>query len=721
MKPLPCLFLLLTTATALAQTVPSPLTSAEQTLPEIVVTAEKETGVKAAEPASVTRLKEPVLDSARSVQIVTKKVIEDRAIVRPEEAVQNVSGVQRSAYNTGSGEAYLVRGYLQQNFIKDGFRAGSSTGGNILSAAPPTDVANLEAIEVLKGPTALEFGRGEPGGIVNYATRDAVFENSFSLQQQIGSFDFYRTQVNANWVAVPEQLAIRFDMGYEQGDNYINHMESERIFLSGALVWKITDYTTLTFKSEYNHDDRTTTPGLPYVNGGVLEGIDHDLFMGETDFTNLLTESYRGLLKLEHRWNDEHKTTLSIHGMESKQDGGYFVLANLFGPLQDAAGNIARSAAGADFLEQNFTARLDHQYSAEITDSIKNDLLVSVEFDFQRNDNQRSLSGHSPLNPYNPVYGGFNPNPLAPLPGFPLFVGESTYTNAEAWSVLLMDRINISEKVFLTLGARVEWFDATRISTYSSPPFPNSAGDIEEVYFNPSAGIVVKPIPSLSLYASFAQSTFSLQNINRVTSSGGSIDPEKARQFEFGAKKEFFDGRLLASAAFFQINKTDVAATDPANPLFSVNAGEERSRGFEFDIIGQPIPGWNIIVNYAYIDTRVIDDPSGAMTGHRRYGVPENSGGIFSTYEIQSGKLKGLGFGGGVTFSDRVAVDTANSGTLPGWAQTDALVYYKHGKARYQLNVKNLFDNEFYYAQGQGTMVNAAPGRTIMASVRFDF
>ncbi len=720
MKPLSSFFILLTSATLCAQTAPNPK-PAEETLPEIVVTADKETGIKAAEPASVTRMKEPVLDSARSVQIVTQKVIEDRAIVRPEEAVQNVSGVQRSAYNTGVGEAYLVRGYLQQNFIKDGFRAGSSTGGNTLSAAPPTDVANLESIEVLKGPTALEFGRGEAGGIVNYATRDASFEDSFSIQQQIGSFDFYRTQLNANWAAVPDKFAIRFDAGYEQGDSYIDFMESERIFLSTAFQWKISDQTTLTFKGEYNHDDRITTPGLPYLNGGVLNGIDHDLFMGETDFTNLLTEGYRGLLKLEHRWNDEHKTTLSFHGMESKQDGGYFILANLFGPLQDAAGNIARSAAGADFQEQNFTARLDHLYSATISDSLKNDLLVSVEFDFQRNDNNRSLSGHSSINPYNPVYGGFNPNPLAPFPGFPLFVGESTYTNSEAWSVLLMDRINISDNVFLNFGARVEWFDATRTSTYTSPPFPNSAGDIEEVYFNPSAGIVVKPIPSLSLYASYAQSTFSLQNINRVTSSGGSIDPEKARQLEIGAKKEFFDGRLLASAAFFQINKTDVAATDPANPLFSVNAGEERSRGFEFDLIGQPIPGWNILVNYAYIDTRVIDDPSGAMTGHRRYGVPENSGGIFTTYEVQGGKLKGLGFGGGVTFSDRVAVDTANTGTLPGWAQTDALVYYKHGKARYQLNVKNLFDNEFYFAQGQGTMVNAAPSRMIIASVRLDF
>jgi iron complex outermembrane receptor protein len=724
MKSLPSLLLLGLTSASFSQAPATKPPAADDTqkLQEVVITADKDKGYKADAPASVTRMPEAILDSARSVQVVTPKVLQDRAIVNPQDAIQTVSGVQRSAYNTGGGETYLVRGFRQQNFLKDGFRAGTVTGGNILSGAPPTDVANLQSVEVLKGPAAVEFGRGEPGGFVNYATRDAAFQNSFGIHQQIGSFDFYRSQVNANWEAVPEVLAMRLDGGYELGGNFIEHMDSERLFLSTALFWQISERTALTIKAEHNHDDRINTPGLPYLNGGVLTGVPTDRFFGETDFTNLLTNTFRTLVKLEHRWNEAHKTTLSVHGMESDQEGGYFILATFGGPfLNPVNGNIARAAAGVDFMEQNFTVRLDHLYTATLANDIQNDLLLSLEYDYQHNDNQRGLSSHTGLNPYDPIYTGFSPAPLVAIPGFPLFLRESTDIDAISYSGMFMNRLNINDKVFLTLGARLEWFQASNITRYSAPPFRNVNTEYEQVNINPSAGIVVKPLPSLSLYASMAQSTFSLQNVNRITSAGGTLDAERSRQLEVGVKKEFLDGRILGSLAFFQIDKSDVAAADPANPLFSINSGSERTRGFEFDLNGEIASGWNLSFNYTYLDSRVRSSLAPGFSGSRRFGVPENSGGIFTTYEVQEGALKGLGFGGGVFMSDRVKNATGVQGTLPGWVQTDALLYYKIGKARLQFNVKNIFDNDIYFSQGQGTMVQAAPGRTFLAGVRFDF
>lgn len=696
--------------------------SEESMLPEIVVNAERETIYKTEAPKSVTRLHEAILDSARSVQVVTSDVLQDRGIVNPQDAIQTVSGVHRSAYNTGSGETYFVRGFRQQNLLKDGFRAGMLNGANgfFLSPGPATDISNLHSIEVLKGPAAVEFGRGEPGGFVSYVTRDAEFTDSFSIHQQIGSFDFLRSQVNANWAALPEVLALRFDAGYEQNGSFIDYMEGERLFLSTALRWQASDRTTLTFKAEYNHNDSINSPGMPYLNGGVIKGVPHDRFFGETDFANLLTDTFRGLLKLEHQWNDEHKTTLAVHGVQSDQEGGYFILFNFAGgPLQDpVTGDIARAAAGVDFREQNFTVRLDHQYTAQITDAIQNDLLISVEYDYQRNENHRRLYTHAGLNPYDPVYNGFNPGPL--FGAFPLH--DFYDIKASSWSVMLMDRLNLHEKVFLTFGARVEWFSASNVTTYS-PSGLLAASDtaFNDVYFNPSVGLVYKPLSNVSLYANYAQSTYSLHNVSKRTFSGEALDPERSSQLEFGTKGEFFDGRLATSLAFFQIDKENVAATDPSNPLFSINSGEERSQGIEFDLAGEITKGWNVILNYAYIDCRTRNSPAAGLSGNRRYGVPENSGGLFTTYEFQEGSLKGLGIGGGMFFSDRVTAAPGNAGSLPGYAQTDALVYYKLGKARFQLNVKNVFDNEYYIAQGINTMVQAAPGRTFLASVRFEF
>ncbi|OYW71439.1 MAG: hypothetical protein B7Z37_27765 [Verrucomicrobia bacterium 12-59-8] len=716
-------FLLGASASApLAQT---PLKSAQnkpatsQTLPEVVISAKKQEGYKADAPSSATRLGEPILDSARSVQVVTPQLLQDRAIVNPQDAIQTVSGVQRSAYNTGQGESYIVRGFRQQNFLKDGFRSANVAGSSpvMINAGPPTDVANLKSVEVLKGPAAVDFGRGEPGGFVNYATRDAEFDNNLGIQQMMGSFDYYRTQVNANWAAVPEVLAMRLDLGYEQGGSFINQVDGDRTFISSALRWNVTDRTTLTVKAEYTHDDHINTPGLPYLNGGVLTGVPRDLFLGETGFTRLRTDTSRSLVKLEHQWNDAHKTTLSVHGVETSQDGGYFILFPFDGlPFLNAAG-IGRSAADLTLTEQNFTVRLDHLYKAEFAHAIKNDLLLSLEYDYQRNSTGRGLYTHARIDPYNPVYTGFAPGPL--LGSFPL--DEFMDVDAAAWSAMFMNRLNIHEKVFLTLGARVEWFQASMLGYYNSPFFPTTNTEFEQVNINPSAGIVVKPVSNVSLYASFAQSTNSWQNVNRRTAGGGALDSENSRMFEVGTKAEFFEGSLIASLAFFQIDKTNVAAADPANPLFSINAGGERSRGVEFDLNGKITEAWNVSFNYAYIDARIRSSPVAGFTGSRRYGVPENSGAIFTTYEIQEGALKGLGFGGGVFMSDHVSNSPGNNGTLPGYAQTDALVFYKIGNARLQFNVKNLFDNDIYFSQGQATMVQAAPGRTFLASVRFNF
>jgi len=668
-------------------------------------------------PASVTRMQEPILDSARSVQGVTPKVIQDRAIVNPQDAIQTVSGVQRSAYNTGLGETYIVRGFRQQNFLKDGFRSGNVAGSSpiMINAGPPTDVANLQSLEVIKGPAAVEFGRGEPGGFVNYATRDAEFDDNLSIQQMIGSFDYHRTQVNTNWVAVPEVLAMRLDLGYEQGGSFIDQVDGDRTFVSSALRWNIAERTTLSVKAEYSHDDHINTPGLPYQNRGVFTSVPTDRFMGETDFTRLLTDSFRSLIKLEHEWNDAHKTTLSVHGVETSQEGGYFILFNFGSP--PLPGGFPRAAADLQLTEQNLTVRLDHLYKAELAHAIRNDLLISFEYDYQRNNTSRKLYSHTMLDPLNPVYTGFAPGPI--FGSFPL--DEFMDIDAVSWSAMFMNRLNIHEKVFLTFGARVEWFQASMLAFYNSPFFPTTNTEYEQVNVNPSAGIVVKPVSNVSLYASFAQSTNSWQNVNRRTAGGGALDAESSRLFEAGTKAEFFDGSLLASLAFFQIDKTNVALGDPANPLFSINGGSERSRGLEFDLNGRITDGWNVSLNYAYIDARIRSSPVAGLSSSRRYGVPENSGAIFTTYEIQEGALKGLGFGGGVFMSDRVNNAPGNTGTLPGYARTDALLYYKLGKARLQLNVNNVFDNDIYFSQGQATMVQAAPGRSFLASVRFDF
>jgi iron complex outermembrane receptor protein len=197
---------------------------------------------------SATRTLESILDIPRNVQVVPRQLIDDRAIDDPQEAIQNVSAVMRGGSALGEGEAFTIRGFHQQDIFKDGFRDGEAISFG-LNATGPTDVSNLDRIEVLKGPAAILFGRGEHGGVVNYITRTPYFGNGFSLDQGFGSYDFYRTSLDANWQLVPDKSAVRLDAAYENSDSFRDFVHGERYFFAPALLCRIDDKNTLTLRT----------------------------------------------------------------------------------------------------------------------------------------------------------------------------------------------------------------------------------------------------------------------------------------------------------------------------------------------------------------------------------------------------------------------------------------------------------------------------------------
>jgi iron complex outermembrane receptor protein len=351
---------------------------------------------------------------------------------------------------------------------------------------------------------------------------------------------------------------------------------------------------------------------------------------------------------------------------------------------------------------------------------VKNQLLLSFEYERQTNDSLQVFSALPPISAFNPVYTGYVPLPF--IPGFPPEIPQDGRVAAHSNSLLLLDRISIGDRAYLSFGGRSEWFNASQSVTY--PPtniFPPSNGSPHQFTFNPTVGLVIKPSQPLSLYLSYARSTNSFQNLTAQTRSGEIVAPEKSRAYEAGAKTELLKGRLLLTTAVFQIEKTNVVGTDPNDPFFSINSGEQRSRGFEFDVAGEPLPGWRINFDYAYVDARIISAPQNFDVGHQLHGVPFNSGGSFTTYEFQGGAFRGLGLGGGVYFADRVQNTNDNDGHLPGWAQTDLVAYYKLGWYKAQLNVKNLFDRHFYYSMDVPSSVQPATSRTIIGSLSVKF
>lgn len=194
------------------------------------------------------------------------------------------------------------------------------------------------------------------------------------------------------------------------------------------------------------------------------------------------------------------------------------------------------------------------------------------------------------------------------------------------------------------------------------------------------------------------------------TANGDTLEPERAEGFEVGVKAEFLEGKLLTTLAYFDISKRNVATSDPNNAFFSVTTGKQRSNGIEFDVVGEILPGWNIIANYAYTNARVAQDNT-IPVGNRLFNSPYNSAGLWTTYQIQEGNLEGLGFGLGFNYVGDRAGDLENTFEIDSYFVTNIAIFYEKNDWRVGLNLNNLFNVNYISSTNNSRLFGNSPGQ----------
>jgi iron complex outermembrane receptor protein len=332
-------------------------------------------------------------------------------------------------------------------------------------------------------------------------------------------------------------------------------------------------------------------------------------------------------------------------------------------------------------------------------------------FDFYRNPssalgysiNFSDPTQYEPLDLFNPVYGA---NPIRALQ---LYTSNNTVTQYAG--IYLQDHIRLPWNLTLTGGGRVDF--AKNESKGSSNQ--NGRG------WTPRLGVTWQAIPSTMLYASFSKSYLPQSGLVYDGSTSGTyLAPERGQQWEGGLKSALWGGRISTTLAVFQLNRNNVATSDPSHPNFNLLTGEQRSRGAEFEATLHPLTGWNVTTAYSYVNAEVLKDTS-LQPGTPTINSPKNLFNIWTTYEVPRGVARGLGFGiGGRHYTDQSG-DLADSFQLPGYGIVDASMTYKRGRAHWQINANNLGDKR--YASGSYNNVYVKPGepRTLRGTVSWNF
>jgi iron complex outermembrane receptor protein len=661
---------------------------------QVVVTGEQDEGYAVDDATTATLTDTPLRDIPQSIQVVPQQVLEDRQIIRASEALQNVSGVQRGNTVGGTSEIFNIRGFQQfGGTLRDGFKFRDNF------SIP--DTANLQRIEVLKGPASVLYGNLDPGGVINYITKQPLSEPFYEVAMQAGNFGLVRPTIDLSGPLNSQRTALyRLNAAYEGGGNFRDFdTEVARFFISPVVTWQISDQTDLRFEWDYLYDRRPFDRGIVAFGTGIAD-IPFDRVLGELDDFDARTNFSAGY-RLEHRFSDNWKLRNRFRFSYLDQAAEQTELVR----LDETTGNLSRQFSRNEQQIRNYELQTD-LIGKFATGPIQHTLLFGVDLSWQSAPFIFRGGVAAPtINIFNPVYGTVaRPS----INDFPDVFSSEGQTNT--LGIFLQDQVTLTDNLKLLMGGRFDTIDQSS----------SSNGESDERYdqaFSPRLGIVYQPIEPVSLYASFSRS---FQPNFGTRFDGSLLEPVFGTQYEVGVRGEFLDGRLIANLAAYEITVSNLAVTDPENPNFSIPSGEQRSKGVEFDIAGEILPGWNIIASYAYTDARVTKDDN-LEPGNLLEGVPFNSASLWSTYEIQAGDLQGLGFGLGLFYVGERQGDLNNSFQIPSYLRTDISVFYRRNNWRAAINVNNLFNIDYIEATQRRTRVDPAAPLTVRGTISVEF
>ncbi|ULA69534.1 MAG: Ferrichrome-iron receptor [Nitrospira sp.] len=232
---------------------------------------------KTVQAMTATKTDTPIMETPVSVQVVPQQVLKDQQAVRLETALENVSGVIQAGFNQGSSDGFLIRGFGSNNIYRNGVFMPDALGGGTTKR----EVANIDRVEVLKGPGSILYGRTEPGGIINTVTKQPLATPYYSLQQQFGSYSFYRTAIDATGPLTKDDTVLyRFNMSYENSGSFRDFVDKKSVFLAPVVRWNLSPRTQISAEYEYHHFNEVLDPGIPPL-GNRPAPVSRSLYVGE--------------------------------------------------------------------------------------------------------------------------------------------------------------------------------------------------------------------------------------------------------------------------------------------------------------------------------------------------------------------------------------------------------------------------------------------------------
>ena len=662
----------------------------------------------------------PLDETPKAITILDADLLQRTGVTVLAEALDLSATMARQNNFGGLWDNFATRGFagdenLPSGYLVNGFNAGRGFGG-------PRDVSGIERVEILRGPNAALFGRGEPGGSVNLVTKQPSFTPSADIGASFGSFETRRFDADAT-TGLGDAVAVRVNGFHERSDGFRDTLETERYGIMPSLLYRIGERTSLTYELEFTRQEIPFDRGVVAVDGR-LGAVPIERFLGEPGDGPMQADATGHQLQLQHDFGADWSLLLGATWRETELEGfsTEAELATNRQPFFTNGRTLARQRRFRDYESEHGVIRAEVSGRFE-TGALEHRLIAGADVDTFDN-GQLFLRARPPTIASNPTQAAANIiDVLAPEYGrFPLPTpGPQTNRLDEqrAYGIYVQDHVSIGERWHVRLGGR--WDDYGQDSTNRNNGATTHTSDTR---FSPQAGVVYEVDDGFSVYAAWGEG---FRANSGADAAGNAFSPEESSSIEVGARLALLDGALDMTLALFRMEKENILTADPANAGFSITIGEAESRGVEFDVTGT-LPGdVQLLLSYAWVDaeaTQDVLDFNFALVideGDALINVPEHTLSLQLAREFALGG-GALTVGAGVRYVDERLGETATDFTLPDYTVARAFAAWRlDERFEVRAEVDNLFDETYYTNSFSRLWVAPGADRNATVSLRYRY
>ncbi len=695
-----------------------------------------------AETASTSAGKIPIemKDVPATLQVLNASFIGDKLAASLDDLYPYVVGMTRES---PAAAGFTLRGYTNSatntminNLQTDGLPGGASRFGS------PT-TANVERVEVLKGPSSVLYGSMNPGGLINIVTKQPSAKQGSTLFTSVGAYVGDQGKNGTGYTAsldttgpidAGKHWLYRFIASYEDAPAWRQFDWAKNYYFFPSLTYRLNENTEVTLKVEAHRESRfaiqdqalvapnTLAANVPTAHSIVYQDRGNSAY-DRGDVYNLTAS---------HRFANQWVTKFNFRDVQHAD--GRRILENNGINVAPVLADSTISQRLRDTWNRRRYAYYDWNLYGDVgPETFKQTLLFGLSGGYETHNFTRWLfqgvTGPK-ISVYHPVHDlTVYPTTNSSTGTGPTQIGTSKYYNYGAY---FSDQIKIGKQWRASFGVHTEKYDAqytdfaVRLSTgkYINPGQTNHPRSTV-----PSFGLVYEPVDNLSFYASYAES-FKPTPPQGVAIGAPQPDPETADQKEVGMKADFMNHKVGVMLSVYQIERKDVVEPvpnvfDPATGIQVYRSLSSKSDGVELSLNFQPVSHWQTQVGFSHNNARVTHTAVATLAGAQLSNAPKQSGNIWTRYNVPEGALRGFGVGFGIVYTGEQHLQLDNRATnylaIPSVTRTDLALYYKWKRYDFAINVNNVLDRS--YLAGGDSDQDIVPGapRKITFSARLPF